>query len=207
MNQRSLQRLVWIVVLLSSIVYQHVYARDGQFYGASMSFTLEKQPDGNSLVLIELISGWVLGKGPCGPTCSKADIGRSTRITRSSMMSSDPDHFGNFTLEYNNKDRRYITTDIYTRVNKTYIETVIDVDEHTKWEQEIIRFSFVEEKEIPMITISFHGYSWHDLSMQPPGIDVPWLLQSRISSRIRSDTNTTNNSPRALTRPFYSHLL
>jgi hypothetical protein len=107
-------------------------------------------------VFIELISGWVLGKGPCGPACSKADIGRSTRITRSSMMSSDPYYFGHFTLEYKNKDKTYITTDIYTRVNKTFIETVIDVDEHTKWEQEIMHFSFIKEKVLPEITIRFY---------------------------------------------------
>ncbi|XP_060601103.1 neurogenic locus notch homolog protein 2-like [Ruditapes philippinarum] len=194
-------RRVWIIALLSSVVYQHAYA-SGQFYGGSMSYKLEQQADGSSLVIIELITGWVLGKGPCGAACSRTDIGRSTRSTRQMLLSSG--YLGHFTLEQKKADHYSIETrDIDADVNKTYNETVIDVDEYSQWEQEKMHFSVLMEKDKREIDIIFEGQSWRDVSFQSSNNSVSWHFQTKIVSYIRSDTNKTNSSPRSLSRPIY----
>ncbi|XP_060586600.1 uncharacterized protein LOC132742236 [Ruditapes philippinarum] len=196
-------RRVWIIVLLSIIVCQHAYAREGQFYGGSMSHRQEQQADGSSLVIIELITGWVLGKGPCGAACSRTDIGRSTRSTRQMISSLDPGYLGHFILEYKRADHRLETRDIDATVNKTYNETVIDVDEYTQWEQEKMHFGVLMEKDKREIDISFKGHSWRHISFQSSTSNLSWHFQTKISSFIRSDTNRTNSSPRSLSRPIY----
>ncbi|XP_060593498.1 uncharacterized protein LOC132747979, partial [Ruditapes philippinarum] len=143
--------LVFANTILLSMLYQHVECY-GQFYGGSMSYVMEKQPDGNQLVTIELITGWVLGKGPCGSGCTKSDIGRSTRLTRPKMVSNNPDYLGKFSKEQkSNASTELISMD--TRVNSTYNESVIAVSEKGKWEQEIMHFSVIMEKDIQRMDI------------------------------------------------------
>jgi hypothetical protein len=88
----------------------------------------------------------VLGEGPCGSGCTKSDIGRSTRLTRPQVVSNNPNYLGKFSKEHtSNALTRLIPMD--TRVNSTYNETVIAISEKGKWEQEIMHFSVIMEKD------------------------------------------------------------
>ncbi|XP_060571796.1 uncharacterized protein LOC132729977 [Ruditapes philippinarum] len=195
--------LVLQFILLASFGCTHVYSQDGQFYGGSISCTLEKQANDSSLIVVELITGWVLGKGPCGPACSISDIGRSTRVTRPGVVSSHPGSLGDFTL----KNKRHFTTTTITNINavveKTYNETVNDVDEHRQWEQDIMHFSVLVEKDQDESFISFDGYSRNNLSLQTGRNMDHWFMETHIRSGIRSDTKTANKGPRSLSKPFY----
>ena len=84
--------------------------------------------------MIELTTGWDLGKGPCGPTCSKDSIGNT--ISSSALMRS---------------------TTIMKTINGTEVpiqttitEHVSAVSEYERWEQETATFrvelNLVEEK-------------------------------------------------------------
>ncbi|XP_060606731.1 protein eyes shut homolog, partial [Ruditapes philippinarum] len=188
--------------ILFGMLYQHAEGT-GHFYGGSMSYVMEKQSDGNYLVIIELITGWVLGKGPCGPSCSKADIGRSTESARATIISSDSHYLGTFELEYRKTDKLTSKTEINTRVNSFYNETVIAISETGKWEQEIMHFSVIMESDKKEIDISFEGNFWRHLTLQNNGIDARWHFQTKIVALGRSDTHTTNHSPKSLAKPFY----
>jgi hypothetical protein len=109
----------------------------------------------NHQVILELITGWVLGKGPCGPSCSKVDIGRSTKSTRATIISSDSHSLGTFALEYKKSDKATNKTEINTRVNSFYNETVIAISETGKWEQEIMHFSVIMESDKQEIDIRY----------------------------------------------------
>ncbi|XP_060601104.1 uncharacterized protein LOC132754484 [Ruditapes philippinarum] len=195
--------LVLQFILLASFGCTHVDGQDGQFYGAALSSMLEKQANGSSLIVVELITGWVLGKGPCGQACSLSDIGRATRLTRPGVVSSHPGSLGDFTLK--NK-RRFTNTPTITNINaiveKTYNETVIDVDENRQWEQEIMHFSVLVEKSGQSLK-GFDGYSRNNLSLQTGRNMDHWFIETHIRSGIRSDTKTANKGPRSLSRPYY----
>ena len=98
-------------------------------------------------VIIELITGWVLGKGPCGNLCNKGDIGRSTNTTRPSMISANPDYLGTFSKEYKTVKHPFQIVD--------FNETVIAMSEHGKWEQEIMHFSVIMKKDEEKIDIAY----------------------------------------------------
>ncbi|WAR18542.1 SLIT1-like protein, partial [Mya arenaria] len=94
-----------------------------------------------------MFTNWVLGTGPCGSTCSKADIGTSTRIKRANL--GDKFYFGNFSTDFpitnsNNPDEtgRIKNIAIQTLVMQNYTEAVLAVSEKDKWEQDLMKFSF-----------------------------------------------------------------
>ena len=108
---------------------------------------------------IELVTAWVLGRGPCGPGCSKLDVGRSTANSRSSVIATAgiPTYLGNFSVDFPSLDSDDVEKDaeknsvtleriLNTELNNNYTEVVLAVNEHALWEQEILRFSFDLEK-------------------------------------------------------------
>ena len=91
---------------------------------------------------VEVVTGWVLGTGPCGQGCSKANIGQSTNQRRQTMETSlaKTELFGKHTLAFN------ISTtpkDLRPQFVNNFTETVIAVSESAKYEQELLRFSFL----------------------------------------------------------------
>ncbi|XP_053396081.1 uncharacterized protein LOC128556142 [Mercenaria mercenaria] len=192
-----------IIVILASVLQQHARAEQGQFYGGSMSYKMDKQANGTNMVTIELITGWVLGKGPCGPGCSRRDIGRSTRSTRPLMTRTYLDYLGNYTSDYVNRSTgKWETRDMNALVLSTYNETVIAVSEHEKWEQDILHFSFIMPTGTEKLHINFDGEYWRKNFTLQRGT-VRWHLQTRVSAAVRSDTGKTNQSPRSFAKPFY----
>ncbi|XP_060567440.1 uncharacterized protein LOC132726185, partial [Ruditapes philippinarum] len=194
--------LLVVHAILLGILYQHVEC-NRQFYGGSMSYSMKEQHSGDQLVTIELITGWVLGKGPCGSGCNKSDIGRSTSLTRQKIVSTDPYYLGKFIKEYRVSSHLLQTIPIDTRVKSTCEESVIAISETGKWEQEIMHFSVIMEKEKNEMDIVFTGFSWRELSLQFNNQNVEWHFQTKVVSSVRSDTNTTNQSPKSLSKPFY----
>lgn len=93
---------------------------------------------------ISLLTGWVLGKGPCGSHCTNADIGRSTIQSRQEMIQKhDLSWFGSFfeeTIDPINKTTKYL--DITTKVLSNFTENVVALSESARWEQEIFKFTF-----------------------------------------------------------------
>ncbi|XP_053395975.1 uncharacterized protein LOC128556097 [Mercenaria mercenaria] len=190
-----------IVVILASLLYL-VQAERGQFYGGSMSYKLEKQVNGSNLVTIELITGWVLGKGPCGPACNSTDIGRSTRSTRPLMTRTYSDYLGTYTLDYSNKTAgKTDTVDMNALVLSTYNETVIAISDYGKWEQELLHFSFLMPPGIEKLDVNFEGISWRKLTLQHGS--SKWHFQTTVTTALRSDTGKPNLNPRSFAKPFY----
>ncbi|XP_045183537.2 uncharacterized protein LOC123541967 isoform X2 [Mercenaria mercenaria] len=199
-------KMLVLALTVIDLLYGYTLADGGQFYGGSMSYSIEQKADGNYTVTVHLISGWVLGKGPCGPGCSSSDIGRSTRSARSLITASHPYRFGNFTSDYLDRNtRKTITQDMSAVVYRSYNETVIAVSEHGKWEQELLHFSFNMPHKVRRLDVSFDGKSWKNLTLQNPSDDesIPWHMQTSISLALRSDTGKPNQTPRSIVKPFY----
>jgi hypothetical protein len=70
------------------------------------------------------------------------------------MVSSNPNYLGTFVKEYK-LDNKLNETDISSRVNATYKERVIAISKTGKWEQEIMHFSVIMEKELKEIDIMY----------------------------------------------------
>lgn len=105
-------------------------------------------------VTVELITGWRLGKGPCGPGCSKSDIGRSTGSTRPLMLQSDTSYLGDFKVEYRNETTwKTVIDDINSIVSNNSSETVIAVRENSKWEQELLHFKYNVKSDVMELDI------------------------------------------------------
>ncbi|XP_012942777.1 uncharacterized protein LOC106012939 [Aplysia californica] len=83
--------LLWLPSLLVAIKH---------FRGGSIGYEVLDFSDPSSyLIRFTVITGWRLGRGPCGPKCSVGDIGRSTDTQRHLMTTSNPEYFGSWTLE------------------------------------------------------------------------------------------------------------
>ncbi|XP_045183563.2 uncharacterized protein LOC123541998 [Mercenaria mercenaria] len=202
----STSKMLVVALAVIVLLYGHTLADDRQFYGGSIGYSMEQNSDGNYTVTVDLISGWVLGTGPCGPGCSSSDIGRSTLSTRSLITESDPYRFGNFTSDYfDRKTDRTITQDMSAVVHRTYNETVIDVSEQGKWEQELLHFEFILSNKTEKFDINFDGLSWRHLTLpaQLYGGSVKWHMQVRVSTKLRSDTGKPNRSPQTIIKPYY----
>ncbi|KAL3874346.1 hypothetical protein ACJMK2_037374 [Sinanodonta woodiana] len=115
---------------------------------------------------------------------------------------NNPLYFGNWTLEYAiNGIRDLQIRDINSEVYDSATETVIDVSERGKWEQD---WMFVRIPRIPQakeIFIRFAGMSWRNLSLQAP--NITWHLQAVVTPNQRIDTGKPNNSPQAFSKPMY----
>ncbi|KAK3591813.1 hypothetical protein CHS0354_007665 [Potamilus streckersoni] len=92
-----------------------------------------------ALVRLDLISGWVLGLGPCGTNCSRASINSNTRYTREEVLREQGDRFffGNWTVEAKMNGIRHsesmlINHEVYSHLT----ESVLDVSEKARWEQD-----------------------------------------------------------------------
>lgn len=89
-----------------------------------------------------MITGWVLGKGPCGVNCKSTDVGRSTKTTRNHTIEAHDDRWlGSFYAEYkiNNVS---MTPDVTNTILSNYTAKVLAVSESAKWEQEILKSTF-----------------------------------------------------------------
>lgn len=99
---------------------------------------------------MELVTAWVLTKGPCGPQCSKNDVGSSTKVTREKSLMTNPIYFGNFSVDFPDDtsavDQRTIEKSLNDEVHSNYTEVVLAVSEHANWEQDLLKFSFELEE-------------------------------------------------------------
>ena len=93
---------------------------------------------------IDLITGWKLGKGPCGPSCKKTDVGKDTRSSRDSYETSNSDiyYFGNWSTE-TGPPRALVSLDVNAEIKQNIEEHVMAVSEIGEWEQEHMKTKVV----------------------------------------------------------------
>lgn len=88
--------------------------------------------------LLTIVTGWVLGEGPCGERCSISDVGRSTVTSRNHMLDMNGDvYFGNWTFKGYYTPRNTTYSVITGEVSKRLFGEVAAVNVPLKWEQEI----------------------------------------------------------------------
>ncbi|KAL3873708.1 hypothetical protein ACJMK2_036798 [Sinanodonta woodiana] len=200
----GIKALLMILCCLTQVMITH---QNGQFIGASMSFTIINGTNGLE-VQLDVISGWVLGKGPCGINCSRASINSNTEAARKEVLQKQGGShiFGNWTVEIKTNGMKTsqvmdITQDVCSNIH----ESVVDVSEKARWEQvwTVVRYPMI--KDAPYMDIAFEGLSWRPLSLQ--GENALWHLQMKAKPQLRSDTGKPNNSPQAFSKPFYRLLL
>jgi len=124
---------------MAYVCQQLFFSRIKQFE----SYKLHKRSHHLSKAHIQLITRWILGKGPCGPDCIVTDIGRSTLKTRKQVQAlhGDDFYFGNFSTGYSHNS--VMTVDSLHDVMATTVsETVIGVDDVDLWEEDSMSFSF-----------------------------------------------------------------
>ncbi|KAL4237882.1 hypothetical protein ACF0H5_002592 [Mactra antiquata] len=146
-----------------------------------------------------MLTGWVLGTGPCGPNCDRTRVGTSTLTSRkiTEQQKSNDLYFGNFTVDYAVNGNTVVDI-VNTEVHNSMTETVLAVNENAKWEQEIAQFSFTLP-DVDSSDINFDGLYWRQLTKSKP----KFHLQSKTFTAIRNDTNMPNRCPQASFRPFY----
>jgi len=95
---------------------------------------------------VELVTGWVLGSGPCGQGCSKADIGQSTNQRRKTIETNlaSTEVFGIYYISFKNPQTKLETSKyLRSQFENNYTETIIAVSKSAEYEQELLRFSFL----------------------------------------------------------------
>ncbi|GFR65259.1 carboxyl-ester lipase [Elysia marginata] len=160
-------------------------------------------------VRMTIVTGWELDKGPCGPNCTVADIGRSTVVTRAEFINrtGDSEYFGRWSLESRYPDTSVGRSDITDHVNKNIQGRVNNINIPTRWMQEIAHFE-VNINSSDYTDIVLEGDSWMDTQLQNCSLDLithtcKYHLQQKIRLGIRNDTNKPNESPLVLYKPVY----
>lgn len=94
---------------------------------------------------VSLITGWVLGKGPCWKDCNKSDLGRSTLPTRALAIAAENDKYlGEYSADYVLEGSKETTVYPMEKLKPSPItERVIDISEDAEYEQEIQTMSFI----------------------------------------------------------------
>ena len=89
---------------------------------------------------LQVITGWVLGMGPCGRNCSKASLGASTLQTRLQIErdTNEPTYFGEWQSEVKQPGSPLIKTDITDMIRANMSGKILAVSERSKWEQELM---------------------------------------------------------------------
>lgn len=161
-------------------------AKEAVYYGGCISYTQESVL-GKNIIRFEVTTGWALGSGPCGANCSVQDVGTVNNARRSHMehVTRNMDYYGMFTNDGGGSIR-----DMNSIVRSNYTELVIGVSEHDMWEQE--RLTFGMELVNDLNHFEFIG-----------GRGGPGYLTSRVTHGLRSDTNSGNNSPQTIVKPYY----
>ncbi|KAL4218421.1 hypothetical protein ACF0H5_023156 [Mactra antiquata] len=190
------------MVLLAFLYVDTVNGRYGNFYGGSLSNEIEVNDNGTTTIHVTLITGWILGKGPCGTGCHKDDIGRSTIPSRQLALASDKSYFGGISIDYRTNDDVTQVRPIEDLNPTPIVERVIDVSENAKYEQEIQTFSFLMPDYANVFDINYDGSSWRNLTLQG-GSGRKWHFQTRVSTYLRNDTSSTNRCPQSISKSFY----
>ena len=90
-----------------------------------------------------LLTGWKLGDGPCGASCSEEDIGNETTSERVSILKAKHQdaYYGQFFLDYDDDIGKHPETPVGRR------DMVQLVNEHSKWELESSILTFEMEHD------------------------------------------------------------
>ncbi|KAL3836575.1 hypothetical protein ACJMK2_021997 [Sinanodonta woodiana] len=194
------------VVIVCYLVQERTAWEAGQFMGASISHTFINGTNGSEIQL-DVISGWVLGQGPCGINCSRESINSKTTNTKEEILHKQGDKyfFGKWTVEYGMTHHAAAALEISDYVHDNMEERVIAMNEKAGWEQDWMTLRYHIIPNSSYIDIQFDGSAWRYLSLQ--GGNALWHLQVKFTPVIRNDTKKPNNSPQAYSKPIYRLLL
>ncbi|XP_025104810.1 uncharacterized protein LOC112570537 isoform X1 [Pomacea canaliculata] len=154
---------------------------------------------------VTLVTGWVLGLGPCGPNCTVGDVGQSTHDRRLQTIQQrhDTTYFGGWTLE---EQRRFgelaDVDDVTDEVSRNLTGRVSMVSEKLQLEQEIANFYLEIDPTRAYTDIEVSGSFWKNFSLNGKG-DIAFHIQSKVRPQIRNDTGRPNTSPTVLYKPLY----
>ena len=97
-----------------------------------------------------MITGWALGKGPCGRNCSKHSVGDSTKRTRLQIENemNDTNYFGQWQSEIKRVGYQVNSTIITDKVRADMNGTVLAVSEAALWEQELMKVTLPVEDNL-----------------------------------------------------------
>ena len=97
-----------------------------------------------------MITGWVLGMGPCGRNCTKKSVGDSTKNTRLQIENdmADNKYFGEWQSEIKRPNTPINSTMVTDTVRKDMTGTVLAVSETSQWEQELMRVTLPVEDHL-----------------------------------------------------------
>ncbi|XP_052790444.1 uncharacterized protein LOC128224578 [Mya arenaria] len=214
-------------MLLLLVVAFKLVLGSPELYSGSISFSVDLLPNDTAVAQVELLTGWVLGTGPCGSNCSELDIGRSTRNSRLQIQQNNYDdfYFGRFTTDFVFEDSvdPFFLSDMHKMDRKSFIknkvmndkfsEELLDLSVAEQYEQELTKFEFALTPNKSYIFLNFDGSYWKSLTQDlrcyqrhEPSIDlskISWHMESRMHSEIRNDTSLPNTSPKLYIKPYY----
>ncbi|XP_046355794.2 uncharacterized protein LOC124134797 [Haliotis rufescens] len=184
-------------------------AQDKHFMGGSLTFKFidASKPNAHQVELT-VVTGWVLGEGPCGEHCSTKDLGRSTITSRKIMTDLYGDaYFGNWTSETNYLHGNISFRTITDKVSKGLVtEEILSVNVPLRWEQEVAEVVLEVDPAAQYTDLVMRGISWKTYDYNYRG-DGMFHLQTKINAHERNDTMQANNSPVVMFKPLYKVLL
>ena len=109
---------------------------------------------------LQVITGWVLGMGPCGRNCSKASLGASTLQTRLQIErdTNEPTYFGEWQAEVKQPGFMLQKTDITDMIKANMSGKILAVSERSKWEQELMTVDLPVDLNLSHKDIKYYYY-------------------------------------------------
>ncbi|XP_076442805.1 uncharacterized protein LOC143281481 [Babylonia areolata] len=170
-------------------------------------------------VYVTVITGWVLGHGPCGPGCNEADVGSPTRHWRLQRISStgDPTIFGSWSTE-TSANFTVVIKNVTNVVNNNIDGRVAAVSTRSQWELEIAHTELEIDpaQKYTDIVLQLSRNETFDLNddypishhvLQHGELGKRIRVQTKLFPAVRNDTHQPNNSPLVLYQPVYRVML
>ncbi|XP_076441618.1 uncharacterized protein LOC143280810 isoform X2 [Babylonia areolata] len=218
---------LWLLVAMVN----DVCGDNSSFNGGTISFYfLDMGGNGRQTyrVYVTVITGWVLGHGPCGPGCNEGDVDKPTHDRRLHRINStgDPTIFGNWSTETgvqgpkggtgSSASSTITIADITDIVNSNIQGRVAAVSTNLQWELEIAHTELEIDPAQKYTDIVLHFSKSRNFDLNDPqssfqssqgDVGSGFRLQTKIHPDVRSDTHLPNSSPLVLYQPVYRVLL
>ena len=99
---------------------------------------------------LQVMTGWVLGMGPCSRNCKESSEGASTKQTRFLMENETNDavYFGEWQSEIKPPTSILKKTNITDKIRTGMDGKILAVSERSKWEQELLTVTLPVEDNL-----------------------------------------------------------
>ncbi|KAL4236938.1 hypothetical protein ACF0H5_005324 [Mactra antiquata] len=191
--------MLWVLLLLCSVAGD----RDkSSFLGGTISYTTTLDTNGKYKADVELITGWILGNGPCGPSCTNTSIGTSTLSTRKQLESVDPNVFGKFFVDSNEYCAGVDCVD-YT-IKHSMTEEVYALNAEARWEQDISKFSVIVDEKTEDIKVKLNEVTTLKMAVSDPDGDV---VKCFIAEYVEGGDISSHKAPGLVVNEFMVNIL